>query len=106
MQVSKLYVGNLSYSVTNDQLKQLFSEHGEVKEARIIDGKGFGFIEMSNTTEAEKAKEALDGSEFEGRNLKVDEARPPKSRSDRPYGGGGGGGRQSGGFQRGNNRRY
>jgi RNA recognition motif-containing protein len=47
MQVSKLYVGNLSYSVTNDQLEELFSNHGEVKEVRIIEGKGFGFVEMS-----------------------------------------------------------
>jgi RNA recognition motif-containing protein len=102
MQVSKLYVGNLSYSVTNEQLEELFSEHGEVKEVRIIEGKGFGFVEMSSTTEAEKAKEALDGFDFEGRTLKVDEARPPRERGDRPPPRG----RQRGGYQRGDNRRY
>ncbi len=78
MQVSKLYVGNLSYSVTSHQLQELFSNHGEVKDVRIIDGKGFGFVEMSSTDEAETAKNALDGSEFEGRTMKVDEARPRK----------------------------
>lgn len=84
MQVSKLYVGNLSYSVTNNQLEELFSNHGEVKEVRIIEGKGFGFVEMSDVADAEKAKEALDGSDFEGRTIKVDEARPPRERGDRP----------------------
>ncbi len=76
MQGSNLYVGNLSYSVTENQLKELFSNHGEVKEVRVIDGKGFGFVEMIDMTGAEKAMEALNDSEFEGRTLKVDEARP------------------------------
>ncbi len=80
MQGSKLYVGNLSYSVTKEQLEELFSNYGEVREVNIIEGKGFGFVEMSNQSEAEKAKEALDGSDVEGRALKVDEARPPRSR--------------------------
>jgi len=80
MQGSKLYVGNLDYSITNDQLKELFSEHGKVKEVNLIEGRGFGFVEMSSSAEAEKAKEALNGSEFKGRNLRVDEARPPRSR--------------------------
>ena len=100
MQVSKLYVGNLSYSVTSNQLEELFSNHGEVKEVRIIEGKGFGFVEMSNTAEAEKAKEALDGSDFEGRTLKVDEARPPGDRGDRPPRGGQRGGYQKRGYER------
>lgn len=78
MQGSKLYVGNLSYSVTKEQLEELFSSHGEVRQVNIIEGKGFGFVEMSNQSEAEKAKIALDGSAFQGRSLKVDEARPPK----------------------------
>jgi len=78
MQGSKLYVGNLSYSVTNEQLEELFSNHGEVKQVNIIEGRGFGFVEMSDPAEAEKAKEALDGSDFDGRTLKVDEARPPR----------------------------
>ena len=79
MQGSKLYVGNLSYSVTEEQLRELFSNYGEVKEVRIIPGRDFGFVEMSDSAEAEKAKEALNGSDFEGRTLKVDEARPPRS---------------------------
>jgi RNA recognition motif-containing protein len=85
MQGSKLYVGNLSYSVTEDQLEKLFSSHGTVQSASIIGNKGFGFVELSDNSEAEKAKEALDGTEFEGRTLKVDEARPKRERSDRSY---------------------
>jgi len=84
MQGSKLYVGNLKYSVTNDQLSEIFANHGEVKNVNIIEGKGFGFVEMSSSDEAEKAKEALNGTDFEGRTLKIDEARPPKPRNDRP----------------------
>ncbi|MDI6794832.1 MAG: RNA-binding protein [bacterium] len=83
MRGSKLYVGNLSYSVTNDQLEELFANHGEVKQVNIIEGKGFGFVEMSSPSEAEGAKEALNGTEFSGRTLKVDEARPPKSDNKR-----------------------
>ncbi len=82
MQGNKLYVGNLSYSVTDEQLKELFSSHGEVKEVTVIGNKGFGFVEMSDNAEAEKAKEALDGTDFEGRTLKVDEARPRRERTD------------------------
>lgn len=92
MQGSKLYVGNLSYSVTNEQLNQLFATHGEVKQVSIIQGKGFGFVEMAEPTQAEAAKEALNGKEFEGRTLNIDEARPPKSRprGDHPPRGRGG----------------
>ena len=82
MQGSKLYVGNLTYSVTNEQLTELFSKHGEVKQVNIIEGRGFGFVEMSSPEEAGKAKEALDGTDLEGRTLKVDEARPPRERRD------------------------
>jgi RNA recognition motif-containing protein len=78
MKGSKLYVGNLSYSVTKEKLEELFSNYGEVVQVKLFEGKGFGFVEMSNSTEAEKAKEALNGSDFEGRSLKVNEARPPK----------------------------
>ncbi len=85
MQGSKLYVGNISYSSTDEQLRELFSGYGEVMQINIIAGKGFGFIEMSNTSEAEKAKEALNGSDFQGRSLRVDEARPPKSRERGGY---------------------
>jgi len=114
MQGSKLYVGNLNYSVTNEELEELFSNHGEVREVNVIEGKGFGFVEMSNPAEAEKAKEALDGSDFSGRTLKIDEARPPRPRGEGrgPYRGGGGrsrdggGGRSRDGGQRGDYRRY
>ena len=85
MHGSKLYVGNLSYSVTTEQLKALFSTYGVVTEVKIIEGKGFGFVEMSSQAEAEKAKEALNNSSLEGRNLKIDEARAPKSRERRDY---------------------
>ncbi len=85
MQGSKLYVGNLSYATTNEQLQQLFSGYGEVKNVNIIEGKGFGFVEMSSNEEAEKAKKELNGTEFEGRTLKVDEARPPRERPRRDF---------------------
>ena len=85
MQGSKLYVGNLGYSVASSELETLFSSHGEVRQVNIIEGKGFGFVEMSSVEQAEKAKEALDGREFQGRTLKVDEARPPRSRERTGY---------------------
>jgi len=85
MQGSKLYVGNLSYGITSQQLEKLFADHGEVREVKIIEGKGFGFVEMSTQAEAIKAKEALDGFDFEGRPLKVDEARPPRKRPSGGY---------------------
>ena len=65
MQGNKLYVGNLTYTVTDEQLEKLFSPHGQVVQINLIGSKGFGFIEMSSAEEAEKAKEALDGSSFE-----------------------------------------
>jgi RNA recognition motif-containing protein len=91
MQGNKLYVGNLNYAVTNDQLQELFSGFGQVRDVRIIEGKGFGFVEMSSSEEAEKAMESLNGSDFEGRTLRIDEARPPRPRNDRRGGGFGGG---------------
>jgi RNA recognition motif-containing protein len=85
MQGSKLYIGNLSYSVTSEELEELLSTYGEVKEVKIIEGKGFGFVEMSKQADAEKAKIALNSSDFKGRTLKVDFARPPKSRPRRDF---------------------
>jgi len=85
MQGSKLYVGNLSYSVTSKQLEELFSNYGEVKGVTIIESRGFGFVELTSPSEAERAKGALDGSEFEGRTLRVNEAHPPKSRQGGRY---------------------
>ncbi|MBN2224846.1 MAG: RNA-binding protein [Deltaproteobacteria bacterium] len=79
MQGSKLYVGNLTYSVTNEQLQELFTEYGEVKHVNIIEGKGFGFVEMGSPEEAQRAKDELNGTEFAGRTMRIDEARPPKS---------------------------
>ena len=87
MQGSKLYVGNFSYSVTDEQLEELFSTHGKVQSAKVIGDKGFGFVEMSDNAEAEKAKDALNETDFGGRTLRVDEARPQKPRSDRNFGG-------------------
>ncbi|MCK5138508.1 MAG: RNA-binding protein [Thermodesulfovibrionia bacterium] len=97
MEGSKLYVGNLSYAVTKEQLEELFSNYGEVSQVNIIEGKGFGFVEMSDSKEAEKAREGLNGSDFEGRTLKVDEARPsrPKGGQRRGFRGG-----QRGGYER------
>jgi len=78
MQGSKLYVGNFHYTVTVETLRELFSTYGEVLSVNIIEGKGFGFVEMSNQSEAEKAKKELDGSDFKGRPLKVNEAKPTR----------------------------
>lgn len=93
----KLYVGNLSYSVTNDDLKQLFAAHGAVVSADVImdreagRSKGFGFVEMATDAEAQAAIAALNGQESNGRALTVNEARP---REERPRGGFGGGNRR------------
>ncbi len=76
MEGNKLYVGNLNYAVNEDQLKELFENHGTVQSVNIIEGKGFGFVEMSSKEEAEAAKSALNDQEFQGRPLKIDEARP------------------------------
>ena len=85
MQGSKLYVGNLGFSVTVDQLQELFSTYGEVKNVNIVEGRGFGFVEMSNQSEAEKAKKALNGSDFKGRTLKINEAIPDRGRQKKDF---------------------
>lgn len=85
MQGSKLYIGNLNYGTTEEQLRELFGNYGEVTHVNIIDGRGFGFVEMSDPEEAEQAKEALNDTVFQGRTLRVDEARAPKRKD---YGGG------------------
>ena len=90
---TKLYVGNLPYSVTEERLQQHFAQHGSVVSARIIldkftgKSKGFGFVEMSSDQEAERASTALNGTTFEGRNIVVSEARPQAPREARPGGG-------------------
>ena len=83
MQGSKLFVGNLNYSVTADDLGELFSTHGDVTDIKVIEGKGFAFVEMSDQSDAEAAKDALHDTDFKGRNLNVDEAKPPRKREDR-----------------------
>ena len=93
----KLYVGNLSYSVTSDTLGQLFAQHGKVESAEVIidrmtgQARGFGFVEMGSDQDAQSAISALNGQDVEGRTLIVNEARPKAPRSD-DFGGGGGGG--------------
>lgn len=83
---TKLYVGNLDYSITGEQLEKLFSEYGTVVEAVVISdkysgrSKGFGFVTMSKPEEAEKAVKGLNGKDHEGRNLVVNEARPREPR--------------------------
>ena len=87
-----IYVGNLSYSVTEDDLRQAFEAFGQVASVSIIkdkfsnQSKGFGFVEMPNNSEAEEAINALNESAFSGRNIKVNQARP---RGERSRGGGG-----------------
>lgn len=111
----KIYVGNLSYGATEDQVRDLFEEFGTVESVAMINDRdtgrfrGFAFVEMPNA-DADKAIQALDGTEVDGRNLKVNEARP---REDRRGGGGGqrggynrgGGGGQRGGYNRGGGSR-
>ncbi len=85
MRGSKLFVGNLSHSVSRDRLQELFAGYGTVVEAKIISDKGFGFVEMSSQAEAEEAKKSLNGYNLEGRNLRVDEARPKGESRGKPY---------------------
>lgn len=94
MQGSKLYVGNLDYATTDVELKELFSTYGEVKEAVVIERKGFGFVTMGTPEESEKAKTEMNGKEVNGRVIKVDEARPPREKGNKR----GGFGNKRGGF--------
>ena len=93
----KIYVGNLSFQATDDDLSNIFSEIGKVESARIIRdrdtgrSKGFGFVEMSDDTAAAKAIEQLNGKEMNGRALTVNEARPKEERDSGPRGRGPGG---------------
>jgi RNA recognition motif-containing protein len=83
----KIYVGGLPFSVTDDQLKKLFESHGTVESAKVVTdrytdrSRGFGFVEMSSQQEAEQAIQALNGTEIEGRSLKVNESKPREDRS-------------------------
>jgi cold-inducible RNA-binding protein len=109
----KLYVGNLSYETTEESLETRFSEFGAIESVNLINdretgrSKGFAFIEMTSDEEGKAAIQALDGTEFEGRNIRVSEAKPQERRTGgggRGFGGGGGGGRGFGGG--GGNRRF
>jgi len=109
----KLYVGNLTYGVTDSALEQMFAAHGTVESAQVImdrdtgRSKGFGFVEMKTDQEAQAAIAALNGKEMEGRSLTVNEARPKAEGGSRGGGGGGGGGRGGyGGGGGGGGRRY
>jgi cold-inducible RNA-binding protein len=102
-----IYVGNLSYQTNDSDLRAAFENHGEVTSSSVItdrdsgQSKGFGFVEMSNDQEAKAAISALDGTELQGRQIKVNEARPRAERG----GGGGGGGYRGGGGGGGGGRR-
>jgi RNA recognition motif-containing protein len=103
----KLYVGNLSFQTTSEELQQLFSQAGTVESASVVEdrdtgrSRGFGFVEMASKEEGEKAIEQFNGTDMNGRNLTVNEARPREDRGNRGGGGrggyGGGGNRGGGG---------
>jgi cold-inducible RNA-binding protein len=108
---SKLYVGNLPFSSTEESLTEAFSAFGTVNSVKIITdrdtgrSKGFAFVEMGDDDSAQKAIEGLNGSDFGGRSLKISEARPQEPRSGGGRGGyGGGGGRGGGGYGGGGQR--
>ena len=107
---SKIYVGGLPYATTDAQLQEIFSVHGAVESARVITDKftgrsrGFGFVEMASSEDAQKAIQALNGTDLDGRNLTVNEARPQERRSGGFGDRGGGGERRGGGGGGGRNR--
>ncbi|OQW86529.1 MAG: RNA-binding protein [Rhodoferax ferrireducens] len=107
---NKLYVGNLPYSFRDDDLQQAFSQHGTVTSAKVMmerdtgRSKGFGFVEMGSDAEAQTAINAMNGQQFGGRGLVVNEARPMEPRPPRSGGGGFGGGGGGGGYGGGGSR--
>lgn len=113
---TKLYVGNLSFRVTSDDLQEHFAQAGTVESAKIIEdrdtgrSRGFGFVEMATPEDANAAIEQFNGQEYDGRNLVVNEARPREEGGRGGFGGGRGGGRggyggnRGGGGGRGGNR--
>ena len=101
MQTSKLYVGNLDYSVTNGELEELCSTYGEVRSVNIIEYKGFGFIEMTDNAGGQSAIDNLNGKEIKGRSVKVNTAhsRTDNRRGRGKFGGGRRDGRQGKGYR-------
>ncbi len=105
----KLYVGNLSFQTSSDELQQLFAQAGTVESATVVEdrdtgrSRGFGFVEMASKEEGEKAIQQFNGTDLNGRNLTVNEARPREDRGNRGGGGGRGGygGNRGGGGGRG-----
>lgn len=101
---NKLYVGNLPYSVRDEDLQQAFGEFGQVSSAKVMmerdtgRSKGFGFVEMGSDAEAQSAINGMNGQMLGGRSLVVNEARPMEPRPPRSGGGGFGGGRREGGY--------
>ena len=97
MSQNKLYVGNLSFNSTEDEISHAFAAHGTVTSVNVIMDRetnrprGFAFVEMSTDSEAQAAMQALDGQDLDGRNLKVNIAKPRESRGGGGGGGGGGG---------------
>ena len=77
----QLFVGNLDYQTTEDALAELFSEYGEVVSVRVLEGRGYGFVEMETDEEAAAAKTNLNESEFDGRSLRIHDAHPRPDRS-------------------------
>ena len=100
---TKLYVGNLSFDTSQQDLEEVFGEIGTVESTNIIEdrdtgrSRGFAFVEMSSQEEAQNAIAELDGKEVDGRNLKVNEAKPRENRGGGGRGGRGGGGNRGGG---------
>ena len=113
MNSAKLYVGNLSYDTSEASIRTAFEAHGEVTSVNLITDrdsgrpKGFGFVEMGTAEEAQKAKGALDGTQMDGRALKVDVAKEQAPKAPRSSSGGyGGGGYGGGGYGGGGGNRY
>jgi RNA recognition motif-containing protein len=113
----RLYVGNLAYSVTSEDLQELFEQYGQVRSAQVLSdretgrSRGFGFVEMDNDPDADAAIESLDGNDHQGRRLTVNEAKPRSQGGGGGYGGGrggygGGGGGGGGGYGGGAREEY
>ncbi len=104
---TNIYVGNLPWSISSHDLEEMFAAHGDVQSAKVIEdretgrSRGFGFVEMSSSDAAQAAIKALDGTDCDGRNLRVNEARERESRGGGGGGGGYRGGRGGGGGGRG-----